>query len=156
MGLHSLGIDLWSIDLSAASRDSEKAVSESALILSDEELRRAFRLVDRRRRESVVMRARLRTILGLCAGVEAARLALQTAPRGTPFLNASPIRFSLAHTQGLALVAVALEQDVGIDVEAIRPVRSALEIARRYFVRPMRPTCGMKFFWRSGPSVRRC
>ena len=80
MGLHSLGIDLWSIDLSAASRDSEKAVSESALILSDEELRRAFRLVDRRRRESVVMRARLRTILGLCAGVEAARLALQADP----------------------------------------------------------------------------
>jgi 4'-phosphopantetheinyl transferase len=47
---------------------------------------------------------------------------------GTP-----PLRFNLSHTRGLVAAAVTLENDVGIDVEAIDATRLTLDLAERYF-----------------------
>src|SRR5262249_48037202 len=43
------------------------------------------------------------------------------------------LRFNLSHSQNLALYAFALDREVGVDVEAMRPLDDAAEIARRYF-----------------------
>jgi len=43
------------------------------------------------------------------------------------------LRFNLSHTRGLVAAAVTLDNDVGIDVEAIDPDRLSLDLAARYF-----------------------
>ena len=54
--------------------------------------------------------------------------------RGKPYLPDFPwLRFNLSHTKGLALAALALEMEVGVDVERIRPMRDHAAIAERFF-----------------------
>ena len=81
-------------------------------------------------------------------GRDAARLALRTilsrltplplefavTKSGKPYLAAAPhLKFNLSHTRGVALVAVALDVEVGVDVELIRPVPERDAIIERFF-----------------------
>lgn len=43
------------------------------------------------------------------------------------------LRFNLSHTRGLVAVGLTLENDIGIDVEAIEPTRLSLALAERTF-----------------------
>jgi 4'-phosphopantetheinyl transferase superfamily len=55
------------------------------------------------------------------------------APGEKPSLADRPdVRFSIAHTAGLALVAVSLRGEVGIDVERLAPSRVDLAVADRF------------------------
>lgn len=59
-------------------------------------------------------------------------IELEAGPHGKPRLKGEArLRFNLSHSAGLAVVAVALEREVGIDVERIDPKRDALALARR-------------------------
>jgi 4'-phosphopantetheinyl transferase len=54
--------------------------------------------------------------------------------RGKPYLpNAPEVKFNLSRSDGIALIAVALEVEVGVDVERIRELPEYPEIARRFF-----------------------
>jgi 4'-phosphopantetheinyl transferase len=56
------------------------------------------------------------------------------AAHGKPYLPAVPeLKFNLSHSQEMALVAVALEMEVGVDVERLRPLPECLMIAERFF-----------------------
>jgi len=105
-------------------------------LLSPEERRRAMRFVresDRRRFQ--LCHVALRSILGDWLGTEPARLRFATGSWGKPALDRpfseAGLEFNLSHTADLALVAVTRGRRVGIDVEAIRPLRDLLGIARR-------------------------
>jgi 4'-phosphopantetheinyl transferase len=63
----------------------------------------------------------IEAVLAAYLGVEANSLAVRRAPTGMPYVEASPFRASLAHSGEVTLVAVALEREVGIDVERLRP-----------------------------------
>ncbi len=52
---------------------------------------------------------------------------------GKPALPGSPVRFNLSHAGGIALCAVALDRDVGVDVEQVRALPDLARIARRFF-----------------------
>ncbi len=55
-------------------------------------------------------------------------------PRGKPELaDNRHIRFNLSHTRDLAVVAVARDREVGVDVEDLRENLDMLGLARRYF-----------------------
>src|SRR5204862_5234725 len=63
-----------------------------------------------------------------------ARLDFAVAEAGKPYLPAAPhLRFNLAHAQDLALVGVALDLEIGVDVERIRPLSDYAAIAERFF-----------------------
>jgi 4'-phosphopantetheinyl transferase len=73
----------------------------------------------------------LRTILGRLTH---ARLEFAVTERGKPYLPAAPeLRFSLSRSHGMALVAAALEVDVGVDVERVRPLPEYAAVADRFF-----------------------
>jgi len=75
--------------------------------------------------------AALRAILEQIAGLP---LEFGLAASGKPYLLQAPgVRFNLARSDSLALVAVALEVEVGIDVEKLRPLPGREEIARHFF-----------------------
>jgi 4'-phosphopantetheinyl transferase len=54
-------------------------------------------------------------------------------PSIDPELDSSPLRFSLAHTRGLAVVAVTERADVGVDVERADRIVDAARLSSRFF-----------------------
>lgn len=104
--------------------------------LSADELERAarFRFADDRR-DFVAGRAFLRTVLARYSGIEAAQVKFAYNSYGKPSI-AGPeslrgLFFNLTHSRQLALLAVTLEADVGVDVEYVRSVDDG--IPERYF-----------------------
>lgn len=98
-------------------------------------LQRAVQQAVRRRR--LAARTALRCILGVYLGKPARDVALTEAVRGKPELAAPDARtglsFSLAHSEDLALCAVTLHDDVGADVEYVRPRNSISKLVDRFF-----------------------
>jgi 4'-phosphopantetheinyl transferase len=89
-----------------------------------------FRTPDLQRRY-LRSHAAMRAILGALTD---ARLDFAVSGNGKPFLPAAPhVKFNLSHSGEMALVAVALEVEVGVDVERIRPMPDYREIAERFF-----------------------
>jgi 4'-phosphopantetheinyl transferase len=108
------------------------------LALSDSEQERQRRFVfERHRRQYLVSHALIRDVLSRYAPVAPEEWRFQTNAYGRPSI-AEPaewrgLRFNLSHTDGRAVVAVAWEVDVGVDVEATRALDDLSEIADRFF-----------------------
>ena len=78
---------------------------------------------------------RLRCILATYARSEPRSLALQAGPHGKPELvgPGQDIPFNLAHTEGLALLAIAGSGRVGSDAEVVRVGIEMEDMSRRFF-----------------------
>jgi 4'-phosphopantetheinyl transferase len=125
---------VWKVRLDV---DSGK-YAELLKTLSPEEQRRAgaFRRAAPRQAFAVA-RAALRRFLARYLGTAPSEIKLcidaNTKPRLAANQNTLDLRFNVAHSGELALVAVTRDCEVGVDVEKFRPVRHACEIASRYF-----------------------
>jgi len=74
----------------------------------------------------------LRVLLGRHLDCRPDELRFDTAGTGKPFLVGDPpLRFNLSHSGELAVVAVAQEREVGVDVELRRPITRTDGVARR-------------------------
>jgi len=109
-----------------------------AATLSPDESERANRFhFERDRNGFTVARGSLRSILGIYIGLSPAEIRFEYGARGKPSLASksapSPVHFNLAHSGGLALVAVTRVADIGVDVEQIRRVDDVEAIAKRFF-----------------------
>jgi 4'-phosphopantetheinyl transferase len=113
---------------------------ELVRLLADDERRRAdtFRVADARQR-FVAARAMLRSLLGQRLGVSAQQLVLVAGPTGKPTLPSSvtALGFNVAHSADIAVVAIATSE-LGVDVEALRPVPRAERLADRFFAQSER------------------
>jgi len=125
------GVDLELVPLAAGA----ELLWTMARCLSPGERERARRLkFARDRRRFVVARASLRERLGARLGCPAAEVEIAIGAHGKPFVaDARGLRFSLSHCDDLALIAFARGRDVGVDLEALRPVHEADAIAARLF-----------------------
>jgi 4'-phosphopantetheinyl transferase len=73
----------------------------------------------------------LRAIL---ARYTTAKLEFAVTPSGKPHLPGTPqLRFNLSQSHGMALVGVALDVEIGVDVEQVRVLPDYAAIAERYF-----------------------
>jgi len=105
-------------------------------VLSDEERERARRFrFEHLQQHYTIAHGALRVLLGRYLSVAPDRLRFDEGPQGKPQLSDPPaaLRFNLSHSDALAVVAVAADRDVGVDIEALRPVPEMEEIAHRYF-----------------------
>jgi 4'-phosphopantetheinyl transferase len=97
----------------------------------EERMRSAQFLAPLERRRFILSRIVLRHVLAGYHGGAAADVPLAREAGGRPFVqDAEGLFFSLSHSGGVALIAVA-DVRVGIDVERVRPVPRAAGIARR-------------------------
>jgi 4'-phosphopantetheinyl transferase len=72
----------------------------------------------------------LRAILGRYT---AGDLEFAHGPHGKPYLRDAPqLRFNLSHSGGVSLVAVALDVEVGVDIERLRPMPDCQAVAERF------------------------
>jgi 4'-phosphopantetheinyl transferase len=64
-------------------------------------------------------------------------LAFEIGPYGKPALGQASgdprVEFSLSHSHGVGVLAVGLEDELGIDIERLRPFDDAMAIAKRLF-----------------------
>ena len=126
-------VDVWL----TSTRLAEERVAAYGASLSESERARAEKIaLASKRQEFVVARGLLRQMLSRVAGLTAAErgLEFQQDGRGKPGLaGGGPIAFNLSHSQGLALAALTIGGNVGVDLEQIRPEGDWQALARRFF-----------------------
>jgi 4'-phosphopantetheinyl transferase len=115
-------------------------IAELAKLLSNAERQRASRFAfDHDRRRYTVARAQLRQLLAARLGVLPESVELTYGAYGKPALARRfadlKLCFNISHSEDIAVYAFAFDREVGIDVEAIRPLSDADAIASRFFSR---------------------
>lgn len=113
-------------------------IREAETALAPDEQARAQRFFfERDRTRYVAGRATLRAILGRYLGVPPEGVGLCYGPRGKPALassqTAAALRFNLAHSDGLALYAITLGRELGVDLERLRPEFATDAVAENFF-----------------------
>jgi 4'-phosphopantetheinyl transferase len=106
--------------------------------LSTDELDRANRFhFDKDRHHFIAGRGFLRVILGRYLKLNPDSLKFIYTPHGKPkFANEvdySYLKFNLSHSHGLALYAITLGREIGIDIERVRTNLSFEKIGKRFF-----------------------
>lgn len=84
----------------------------------------------------IVAHGLLRLILSHYIGEEPGQLRFEYSQHGKPFLsrgNADQLRFNLSHSHDLALLAITLDCEIGVDIERIRADIAIKEIAEIFF-----------------------
>jgi 4'-phosphopantetheinyl transferase len=117
---------------------SADAYRAAESLLSEPEIERQKRIVaEGARHQHALTRALLRCLLGERLGVAPKSVDLTTTLRGKPQLggrqSASNLRFNVSHSEDVAIVGFGQGYDIGIDVERLRPMARADEIAARFF-----------------------
>ncbi len=127
-------VDVWEVALGVPASEA------ASTTLSDSERGHAARL-----RVGagywVAARAALRDVLGRYLGLAPGKVALDTDPNGKPRLapgGNTDLRFNLSHSGDIALIAVRLGHEVGVDVEWLRPGVDGAAISREVFTAPER------------------
>lgn len=109
---------------------------DEALSLEDRGRADRFRF-ESDRRKFCMARASLRLILGRYLKAKPGRLTIDTGDYGKPYFPDAKaslgLRFNLSHSHQLALIAVARDREVGVDVEFMRPNFVTDEVAGHFF-----------------------
>lgn len=107
-------------------------VAPDAALLSDHERARADRLRDPllQRRQRAAHQV-LRQVLAWWLGGLPHEVPIVSDERGKPAVRDQPVTFSLSHSGGWALIAVAAEGQVGVDVELGERLREVDLLAER-------------------------
>jgi 4'-phosphopantetheinyl transferase len=108
--------------------------------LSEEEAARAERFAFLRdKKHFIAGRGMLRVILGRYLGATRDSISIHESAHQKPYVPAHsskpPLQFNLSHSHGLALLALALDCQVGIDIEKLRPEFATSKVAEQFFSR---------------------
>ncbi|MGB5493360.1 MAG: hypothetical protein WBM97_02625, partial [Sedimenticolaceae bacterium] len=121
----------WRIDLGSPGLATMK-------VFAPDEIARAGRFLrPRDRHRYLAGRAALRCLLGQYTGIDAADLPISYLPNGKPYLDIDfplgRLAFNLSHSDDLALIGLAWNTEIGVDIELIRPLEDWPSIARDCF-----------------------
>lgn len=123
-------VHVWSIPLDQAS----ETITGLRQVLSLEEQSKADKFYfEPDRNRFTVARAILRTLLGNYLEHNPSEIKFSYAKNGKPFLENTSLQFNLSHSQDLALCAFTYQRELGIDVEYLRLMNDAEQIAKRFF-----------------------
>jgi len=109
-----------------------------AQTLSADEQARAGRFrFERDRNRFIASHGILRAILGRYLGAQPRQLQYCYGPHGKPALaetlDRCTLHFNISHSHKLVLYAITRDQEIGVDLEHIRPLLDAEQIAERIF-----------------------
>lgn len=128
-------VHLWRVSLD----QFEMSPLLCATLSADEQVRRNSFRSEREWKRFVVGRVLLRAILGRYLGIIPGEIRLCYNRRGKPSLGgpqeARRVRFNLSHSGGLALYAVTLDREIGVDLERVSDIPGLQQIADRFFSR---------------------
>jgi len=118
-------VQIWIIRLDLESQQTNRLVPQ----LSSDEVARSERfLLPRDRNRFLICRAALRGLIAAHLGVPPGKVSFDYGEYGKPKLDGSMdcdgLSFNVAHSGDLGCIAVGWDGDVGVDIEAIRPVNN--------------------------------
>lgn len=127
-------VDVWRI---RTTLDADH-VARFGSLLSRAQRDRAMRLrITEKRDQYIITQGLTRIVLGRMLDTAPEALAFTRGPKGKPYLDGefsdTGTQFNMTHTSHMALVAVAMHREVGIDIERIRDNLQWEKLARRYF-----------------------
>ena len=127
-------VHVWRAALDAKASDVQRLQQ----VLSEDEQARAGRFYFQKDREHfIIARGLLRAILGRYLKLDPSQLQFRYTPHGKPFLDIETdrdeLRFNVSHSHGIALYAITLKKELGVDVEWIRPDFANEQIAEHFF-----------------------
>ena len=124
---------VWRISL----EQPDDVIERFRVTLEPDELERASRFrFERLQRHFLVSRGFLRHVLARYLRGEPQELKFVYNDYGKPSLTGEhSLRFNMSHSREVALVAVARDAELGVDVEYIRADFASEEIAKRFFSR---------------------
>ena len=109
----------------------------SCILSTDETVRAAKYIFQKDRDHFVVARGVLRNILSRYLNVAPEHLSFEYDEYGKPALSdasgGQSLRFNLSHSQGLALYALTIDRQIGINTEFIREDLELEQIAQQFF-----------------------
>jgi len=124
-------IDLWPILLAG----NAEVLQACKALLSSEELKRAEAFhFEHIQHQYTFAHGVLRLLLARYANQNPATLHFVTGVRGKPRLaSVDGTEFNLSHSDDVALIGVTTGQEIGVDIEKLRPIRDMDELAQRFF-----------------------
>lgn len=131
--------DRDTVHLLAAQLDvCEKEIESLSVLLSAKESARARRFISPvHRRRFIAARGMLRRVLGRYLDMAPEQIVFLIDPRGKPYIeNADApgsLHFNLSHSAGMALIGLAVERKIGVDLEFIDEGRNPGKLAARFF-----------------------
>jgi 4'-phosphopantetheinyl transferase len=123
-------VHVWAVRLDVGG--TSEAVAQKLLVGGEVERANKF-VLEKPRRNFVTSRAALRSILGGYLGQQPHEVAIVANSNGKPQLSIGELGFNLTHSEDLALIAVTRGCEIGVDVEAVRPIERLVDLARRNF-----------------------
>lgn len=115
-------IDLWLVDLERSAAALEAVEAAEARLADETRARLAAMRDEAARRERRLAHIALRLALEARLGADVRGIPFVVSAAGKPALADTGVGFSLAHTAGLALIAVG-DGPLGVDIERWRAVR---------------------------------
>jgi len=128
-------IHVWSVRLDPPP-DRVEALGRC---LSSDEWERANRFrFEKHRRQYVVGRGALRTLLAAYLGTRPELVKFTYGKRGKPFLDPSgtsegDLQFNLSNSDEMALVGFVRGPEIGVDIEYLKPMPDCEQISERFF-----------------------
>lgn len=127
-------IHVWRADLNV----NQQLLEALEDTLEMKERHRANRFhFEKDRRHFISARGILKIILGRYLKLKPKRLKLVYTTHGKPKIanemDHNYLKFNLSHSHGLALYAITLGREIGIDIESVRANLSFEKIAKRFF-----------------------
>jgi 4'-phosphopantetheinyl transferase len=134
LALEADEVHVWRASLDC----DEQVLHQFDETLAPDEKARAQRFVFQPDRNSyVAARGVLRELLGRYLNRAPGEIEFNYGPQGKPALRSEsserPVQFNVSHSHGMALFAFAVEKQVGVDVELVRPDFAGEKIAERFF-----------------------
>ncbi len=133
-GLPALRLDEGEVGVWCASLEPDDVWFERFReVLSPDEVERASRFrFEKHRKRFIASRGILRHLIASSTGrtPEAVKFAYGT--HGKPSVDGE-IRFNMSDSGPVAVYAIGLEREIGIDIEQVRSIRDAGALARRFF-----------------------
>lgn len=134
-----LPLDIGDVHVWSAKLDHPAIVTEAmTTMLDSQEIARAHRFhFEHDRYRYRVAHGFLRTVLSAYYGLAPTLLRFGTNRFGKPYLlpvlGMPTIRFNLSHSHAHALLALTLDREIGIDIEAVRPLDDLDLMAQQVF-----------------------
>jgi 4'-phosphopantetheinyl transferase len=123
-------VHVWAWPIDPAQASFEK---NDLQMLDAAELDRFHRYhFDADRIRFAIAHVNLRRILGAYLDCQPGQVSFSANRFGKPRVTADhPLTFNLSHSRHFAMLAIAIETEVGVDIEDVRPIE--LEVAQHYF-----------------------
>jgi 4'-phosphopantetheinyl transferase len=136
--LSSQTVHVWQTNL----KRSHPTLKFYQTILSSDEQKRAERFkFEKDQQAFIIARGTLRKILSYYLNLRPEQIKFKYSSKGKPCLdfNPLPLHFNLSHAYGKAIYAIALEKNLGVDLEFRREIE-VLSLAKRFF-------CDSEYQW---------